>query len=511
MRTVVIQAPERDKSLVKLLDSMEDIRRQELAKGESESTQQNEYLILADRLRSELKPRLGVAEDFDKIVAILADKPHLMHYDVSSESMWRQVEPEISELLDRVLIEAMGDDFRGVADKQHVLNAAKCEMCANWPLKTRLEVYDYVRPVLDSSRTLNSITNVGEIIGNGTEILIKGIPRDLEEKIRQAGEMGFKYLILRADYYENRKDIKKMRGRKGWEIKGMGAQRSPDRSYTPRIMQRLYPLIGALPASLQRRVYINLEKKGITYDEMTPSMRNSAASIVTDMITAGGLMLLTQNPLVYVPVFGLIAVDYLRLLYSFGTSMFRNNIGRNLNKPMGSPVAKIVLFPIELILGGVYGKVAYNPLEIKIHLDQDGKEEQTAPNLHPIMEKLASSEDGASNFELAEKLKAQAPGTPILTSQSNKNDTFTLYNIVSDCSPFNKLSALVCLSGERYAITIIGTNEINLEQVSETLSDAKLPIEQRLCEIAERSGVRFAHLTHYSQGKKTEDMVAYSN
>ena len=463
------------------------------------------------------------------------------------------------ELLDGIIVRAMGDDFRGLEDKHHFMNAAKCVMCKDWKLEERIQVYDTVLPVLDSSQALNMANQIGQINGDTLQVDLNA--RDLDTRIEQAKLAGFSKVVISFDYPPDMEKIIRLRRIYNGTITDATQPIGPQKDTIFKHSLLGIPaflLAGGLPASLQKRVQNALTKRGYkSFNTESTSCSNALLEGAASLSL--GFWALPLGPAVFGPLFVYFGFSALRM-----SSLLRNSDkavkgkmewGNPKAKPIGSLIAKIPLYPVEQLLNLVCGKVNYSPKKYTINFNQATpvrvferdrimrsiRGQVTVPvqkaipekpriksppalNYHPIMENGALT---AISAEAEESLRYRvtahhSQGNLFRDAMNPKGlegfgryldkprSSLTFFS-TSEQPPYNKFSALVCLPGERYSLTLIGKNPIAAQVISEKLSDAKKPLEARLKEIAELGEAEFAHLTHYVRGQKAEDLVAYSN
>ncbi len=554
-RQVVTKAPPKtgaSHDLIKLLDSMQALREQQRI-SKLDSIKLDDYLVAAGELGAYLEQYEG--SDFKKIATAIAGNANLRFYDADRDLAWRVIEPEMLELLDGIIVKAMGDDFRGLEDKHHFMNAAKCVMCKDWELEKRIEVYDTVLPVVDSSQALNIANNIGQISGDTLKINLDA--KDLDTRIKQAKDAGFSKVVIRFDYTKDKEKIIKLKRIYNGTITDVAQPSGPNKNtiFKNRLLGvPAFLLVGGLPASLQKRIQNAFTMRG--YSSFNSESTTAANALLEGAASFSlGFWALHLGPIVYVPLFayfGLAAIPRIASLMKNSDIAVKdkNVFGKAKARPIGSLIAKIPLYPAEQILNLACGKVNYYPKEYTINFNQAtplgafdnrfmrlARAQATtaaqkalpekpqlkippAPNYHPLMDKAALI---AVNAEAEESLRYRvtahhSQGNLFRDAMNPKGlegfgryldkprNSLTFFS-TSEQQPYRKFSALVCFSGERYSITLIGKNQIAAQAISEKLSDGKKPLDARLKEIAELAEADYAHLTYYKQGQKAEDLI----
>ena len=378
-------------NMAKITEVMERLRREGQATGELSYEKKNEYLHLAYRLASciEALSDKEMVEKMNEVVKQFDKSSLFFAYDFAQDNFWRENEQEFSKNLDRIVIGLAGDNFSGLEDKHHILNALKYLGSANEPLEKRLEVYDTILPVNNLSREkyrgilLKRLGAKSYANQENTKTLFVPFGDVNERLIKSLEFFGFDHL---ETYAENNFGFDCKNTESGFkrkvEVLKEDAKKPSDKKpskfidllantikYTKPLS---YLVLGALPTSIQRRIERRFDHSNVE-NAFNPAVASFYQSCIEHLgiYAAGGIYSALDH---HHDGFGLIGV----VAYTFVDELFRgifldylhdDNIFQYPKKVAGSMVLKLPFLPLEKILDYNSGKIAKNLVRISLTLE----------------------------------------------------------------------------------------------------------------------------------------------
>jgi hypothetical protein len=539
--------------VVSILDSMSSIRQEQLTDNRVSDETKNEYLHLTCRLASCMQATAddGLRDKMQATFDALVGNAALMTYDYSQGSFWRRVDPNFSKNLESATICLIGDDFRGLEDSHHIWNASKYIWGNEASEDDRLGMYDTVLPFSDPlngdhvsqfSKGLRSALGSKDVRIDGRNLTLGSTPNDIDRVRRVAKRFGFRNLQMIVDGDDAVDNLKKDYGLNvmandyrldGDLKKGGGLSRFFGKAVKNTKFVS-YPLLGLLPASIQRRIESRFADVGIK-DSFNATYA-SAASNFSEMIgvPVGGIVMAnTVGPWwAWIPT----------IAYSVANGIIRgiNNGTISQESPVDAPTTafgnsllELAYLPVGKVVDKVVGASPYNdPILIRMSLEDEYNSKEDVEfnskqhNYHPLMEDLASTVlDTELEGNLIWSLGNHHTQGRYFEAELRKKHDFGAFGrdrclvkkagtlILSDKTffgPYGKVSALVCTPTQRFALTYVGMNTgriTDYKEVGNILAKYG-PLDAKLTDLSEHVGAEYAHISHFDEGKKVGDLVS---
>ena len=538
-KTVVLELEDDDvrQDLVSIVNSMESIRREEIVDGITSEERKNEYLHLTARLASTVEALADnkLLEKMNSVVKQFDVNPALFAYDYLQESFWRKNDPEFSKLLDQVLIGLKGDDFSGLREKQHILNALKYLGARDEDLERKIEIYNTIVPfssinhgeskkLAEDALSKHAIVKIKE---NGN-LEVKKVS-NMDDFLNVARFFGFASVnglitndqmgqLSRDGIYMDKAekvDMKKIKDRMRLVANTV--------KYTKSIS---YPMIGLLPGFFQGRIERRFNETGI--NNAFNSRSASISSGVVEGCFGTGLLVYsvaTRNITPYLgPGFALMIEGFAR------ADISRTCPG--CHDGFGSLFLKILLLPFEEYMKhyrdkkkGVKRDGQLSLVEFKIPRNEMKGEYDGISythNYHSELEELAQkqlpekiednliwSEGNHHTFgtyfrrELTKDVETEIPIQNIKRSVGALSLGYKLFD-----DPYEKRSSIVCFKGRRYVMTSISTKrDIDFDEVSKILYDEK-KLSDRFTDLFKLTDAEYLHLTEFNNNVMGRSLVA---
>jgi len=554
-----------NENMAKIMDAMERLRISQQTNKELTSENKNEYLHLAYRLAScvEALSDKEMVEKMNEVVKQFDNNPIFFGYDFSQDNFWRDFEPEFTKNLDRIVIGLAGDNFSGLRDKHHILNALKYLGSTNETLERRLEVYDTILPVSTLSREKYEHLFLTGLKGNldfkletGASDNQKNILVPLEKVSLQLCKslelLGFNYLetiidndlmgvnSLRLNEKVNRnisvleRNVKQPAKKKQSKFVDLLA-------HITRYSKPLsYLALGALPASIQRRIEKRFDQSNVE-NAFNPNVASCYQSWIEHLgILGGGIYLYSQEHMISPVMLGA-AIAYGVIDGIIKGVMMEHFVAGNEmpempvdfgspKRAVGSTLLKLPLFPLEKILDYTCGKIMKNPAKVGVQLKEkvscqtivlDDFEKSNAPrNYQQMLEKLAQyplSKEIEDNLVwsrenhhtqgdyFADEIVNQMPvGFARKEYLAREAGALTFYDTLTS-KPYTKFSGLTCLPGRRFAYTFVSEKqEEAFEELSGILGSDE-SFDKKLTAMFDLTTSEYLHLTYFRDCKKIED------
>lgn len=551
--TMTVELDEHDlhKDFLEITESMGAIRNEGLRDRNIAEEKKNEYLHLAYRLVSNIKAQADeeLVKKMQRVVQALEQNPPLINYDFMQDGFWREVLPDFTRQFDQVAIRLSGDDFRGLEEKHHLMNALKYLGTQEEPLERRLVIYDTVLPYNTPQPTKEvqkRIGKVGNIKFDGLTIFVGNRTQNLERILESASESGFKGVRCVVDGEESIKGL----GKK-YKVKvvqhNFSETDDPNNSGLTRLLGKLvkktkfvsYPVLGFLPSSLQRRIETSFKKAGVQ-DAYNSGRAFLVSSWLENLsVFAGGITLANT----YGPSWAWIPTTAYALVNGIGRGIMRGagicgghgegkTCGRCLIRtnegPCGDMLVKPIFFPLEKLLDYKCGKIPTHPTLVEIELG-DGNSSKSdrvsKHNYHPLMEEIASKtfnpeteqnliwrlDNHHTQGKYFEKALRESGLNGFGNGQylAREAGALAIYDTLQS-PPYKKVSALVCFPNRRYAVTYVGLDSETLtdfQTVSQVLSNGE-PIDKKLESVSRHTKADYIHASQFNEGTKVADLTA---
>ncbi len=522
-QVITIELEEKDvqQDIVTIINGMEAIRQEQIADRNITEEKKNEYLHLTYRLASAIEgiAEEGLVKNIQKVVDAIEKNPELLCYDYLQDCFWKNAEPEFSFHLDKVLIKLKGDDFSGLQDKHHVVNALKYINSKEEPLEKRLNVYDTILPFNDHASDYNEKLFREELkkrgiksveSSRGLTLRVKNT-KNLEKAISAAKSLGFKSVmtVMTHNKYDKLAKTKKydsmvldvehdvysgLYGRLGnLKIK--------------KIPKILYPIFGAFPKKIKE----NLEERlgSHNFDSESASNISGGFNAVASLVSVfTSLILLSlDNP----PIAGMNLEKSLFWggLYLFGETLIRSyndcKIGTLIFSPLNLLHVKkednyLVRIDVptnnqEAISKTVNQKQLEDLAHIKVPLEKEKNLVWSLENHYTF---------GKYFTESLPIFLIEPPNCASASIPEKDIGALTFYNIFQS-QDYKKLSALVCFENNRYALTAISKiKEIPFREIAVELSRQQ-PTEEKLKRLSKITSAKYLRLSKFESCRKTDD------
>ncbi len=268
--------------LIKIIEDMNRLRKTNIKEQRIPNESKNEYLLLTERLAGIIEENEEIKPAVNSVVGQMKKDASLLFYDYSQESFWKKLAPEMTDTLDRLVIQLKRDSFTGLSEKQHLMNAFKYISTKDEDLKMKLKMYDTILPFTNPKEIKNKQALIEKIgLGDVEGLVLEGNtvkvenPKHLNALVKQAGFLGFNKVNAVVSLEEHEKENYKgqIKGRHFENGKLSGFWRTLVK-YT---MPVSYPIIGSLPYRLQARIadYLTDAEKvrETTFCELRPGDR----------------------------------------------------------------------------------------------------------------------------------------------------------------------------------------------------------------------------------------------
>ncbi len=517
-------------NLAKLIVSMDEIRTASLNTQNCSADQKDKYLNLATQLADRIRVASPqeLVKQMQVLLAELGKDERLMKYDPTQDNFWKKKNPNFSKNLEEITIKLLQDTFNSLDSKHHVLQAVKVLSVQNEQFSAKEKVYESVLPFSGKAEGIQSGvfgSLLGSMLGDsfvieaddGVNLKVKGDLSLIDELVQKAKDKGYKTVSvemhegdfkefaakfpsarieerLREDpkFLGIKYDSRKMRQRAGKLIK-----------WTTPIS---YPVIGALPRSIQHRI----ENYALDKDENTFFDQKNAVVSSNCVNGFGGgaatiatLIVFGPTPLAVIPAY--FAVE----------SIARGLIASDHDDYLGSAPVKAVAFPLEKALESKDKKVrAKGKLcSVKISL-VDGKEKEDTSSVfdyftriarvevpHEIEDNLVWSPANHHQYGLVfgnfleEKIPGEKGRKGLATLLDRENQNYVLYQ-VKEIEGFAKVTALVCSKGERYVVSLVcdSNDKDKAKSISAVLSNKTITQEEKAKDLCARLNAYYTRI-----------------
>ncbi|MBI5065005.1 hypothetical protein HZA97_02105 [Candidatus Woesearchaeota archaeon] len=528
-------------SLVKILTSMESLRREQMKENLISDESKNEYLHLTYRLASILE---GFARD-EKENSVLTDRMQLvmdvvsknnalLSYDFLQDDFWRGVEPEFSKTLDLILIRLKGDAFSGLQDKHHIINAIKYLAGSNLSFDDKVEVYDTILPYNTPNTKLNEkffkekMKELG-IEGNIEDLILEAKNvKNLDSLLYSASLVGVSRVKVKMDYELYQKKYSKYSNAMiidVSEVKGRLAklQKAKKHSKKPAGIKSFFGFGNKEQEYLETEeepLEINKEQKialvmfdltrDVTYLESKHSknldledFESGEDDDFTDDFDDDSESCVIGSDWNYDPNLGLQQKKGSN--DNFGSLLVP--LGYSKNKKSHKKQNKI-----DELLSACDKKT-----KKRENTHSEGKKEH---NNHPLLEQLAQKVVEQENNLVWSRENHHTQGKYFSKEllQGIKLGEFqnqeylerecgarTFYDLLQS-GPYNKTTAIVCFKDERYALTLINESELDFAALSKIFAQQK-SCEEKINSVAELTQAHYIHLSQYKSNEKTKDLT----
>ncbi len=478
----------------------------------------------------------------EKAASRMNENTALLHYDYTQEGFWREVEPEFSKSIDRVLISLRGDDFSTLEEKYHLINAVKFIGCKDSEMAEKLKVYDTIQPY-------------NELKGENKDIFMKEISKVINQKrigvspfhmkvssntniekiLESAPKLGFTTVetVFPGEELEGLKEKFKGTVRnvsfKGpakddpFYSKAVGSNTTKALACIVKYTKPIsYNILGQLPGSIQQRIENAFEDAGVQ-NAYNAEAASKVATATEGAILFGGSMvagLLLKQPEYLLGMFSVLYSAIRFMSIEDGAFDFLED------GPTGHPLLKPIFWPLEKILEKTKGRVGPKPEIVEFQLkDPVTRSRETggenAANYHSNLEQIAAYSTGekaeknlvwsldnhytqGEEFEKSMK-KSKLTGFLGYTHLSREAGVMGFYN-VSYAGPYRKISALICKPGERYALTYIKPEETpgKFEDINKIIASDK-SFDAKIKTFFDYSQAEYLHISRFKDNEKEED------
>ena len=530
--TMTIELEEKDvrNDLPDVVNAMSKMRAETIKDRKVTDGQKDEYLHMSYRLASGIQ---AIADEpMTKRMQIVADRlnknPTLLRYDPMQDGYWRKQEGRFAEALDDLLIATVRDDFHSVDAKHHVLQAVKYLGIEDTSSKEREKVYDTILP-FHGPVPLETKENLlkklfGRLLGNQYKLSnLEGLALNIDatsdgfrdEFMQMARDRG--YTTLRVEMTD--KDFEKVKAQlKDMQVVGSDNIRPNQKivdatnSFVRYTKPLSYPILGALPRSLQER----LEKTLPTFSAEYAYITSNCTEFVAAALGAIGTCIYTESEYLF-----LAAIPF------FADAITRETMGwpnHDYDHPVGSAFLKPFLYPLEKH----FKEKAKKKVTVELPVRKIEASQQV-PNpiaFYDAVGKMEVPEEAERNLVwdnenhhqfgksfmayVKEHSGTQPQGIEIATS-INKPNQAVVYNHELPVDGYRKYSSLFCFNGRRYLLTAVepnrGTNNF-VENASTILADGS-DNQKKLERLGKELDARYVHLREYRSGQVASDMEGF--
>ncbi|MFH1637720.1 MAG: hypothetical protein ABIB71_04830 [Candidatus Woesearchaeota archaeon] len=211
--TVEVKDTDVKKNLVKIVKTMEALRRECLSNMEQDDGIKLDYLLFSSELASCLEPQLkqfNANQHASKSMQYVGRDPLLLRYDDIQDSFWEKRQPNFKNSLDRATILLLKDNFTSTSQSYHIFQGLKYLYAGD----DKEEVYDTILPFnsllsesgLDDPIVTDFVMNYlfngyMDQLGNGLGIALSGNNLGSPEFIERLKELGALYVDLPQNVY----------------------------------------------------------------------------------------------------------------------------------------------------------------------------------------------------------------------------------------------------------------------------------------------------------------------
>lgn len=543
--------------LVHILDRMNVLRTSINPSNE----QKNEYLALAQDAAHfiENDSRKVIQQKVEHLKEIRDALPALYGYDDSYDRFWNEQQPQFAQVADELVIQLLGDQFRGFTDKHHVMNAIKYMGSEEFSKQKRWPIYDIILPALGKANEsidtfLQEMFKPTKPFQNAQGIMQANTACELEALLASAEYGSRTDIIVIAPSYVF-KAFPDLKGQ-SYTIPEQKKELVKKRKISTSQMSAPTTLLHALMGNLPHKVQDYFENEWSTYDGTKATSYSSVVNYTLGGLMAGiSIVLLgetgqwVQNlsqvseyaPLGLAGGTMLLASELLRWMYA--SSLHYVHTGETAFSKYEQPVGSLLGIIPGMIIGQ-YLKlkkrektkqakknpepaqkewlIAFCPITTsKIKYDEKLEDAPHFPDrmCHQYLEDLATKKvswNAENNLVWGAPQNHHTQGEQFLTEMTGgdtifsekllrKSDSVALYDFFF-ASPYAKVSALICNPQQRYVLTYTtrGKKYQNLERISEILTET-IPFNEKTEKIAQLLKATHLHIVQFSQGKRMNE------
>ncbi|MBI4919507.1 hypothetical protein HY837_06245 [archaeon] len=523
-------------NLARIINSMNEIRTVSLNTQNCGADQKDKYLNLATQLADRIKltssPEL--VKQMQTLVDALGKDEKLLKYDPSQDKVWKRKNPDFNRTLEEVTIKILQDSFNSLDSKHHILQAVKVLSVQEAQFNVKEKVYETVIPFNGKVEGIKSgvfSSVLGSMLGDsfvieaddGLNLKVKGDLDLIEGLLNKAKEKGYKSVSVEMYEGDYRKFVEKFPDSQitQWvsiEPKFLGIKYDPQkmRKRAGKLIKWTtplsYPVIGAMPASIQRRIRnYATDKQGNTFfNDSNATVASGAVSGVGGVV--GGLTsiaLLGPTPFALIPA-GYFAIEGIIRIVSVAED----------NKKMGSAPVKAIALPLEKVLNSKDKikdeKGKYCLVNISL-VDPEAKDNTV--NFFDYFTRIARVEvpqevednlvwSPANHHQyglqfggfLNEKIPALKEDKSLERELNKESQNYLLYNI-REIEDFTKITALVCSRGERYVVSLVCDSNVKdkIKTISTVLGNKTITQSEKAKDLCARMNAYYTRIAKVSK------------